>query len=81
MGSEMCIRDRVYMDFQNKLKQDEDKYLEVNLDLITDTLDKPLSNYGASYEKIYQKVNQDTVWVYYYLNFPSTNNANRFFMD
>lgn len=77
----VSTRDQVYMDFQNKLKQDEDKYLEVNLDLITDTLDKPLSNYGASYEKIYQKVNQDTVWVYYYLNFPSTNNANRFFRD
>lgn len=75
------VKDESYVQFMEKKEQNPDAYKEVNLNLMDGTVGKPLSNYGASYEKVYFKADQETVWAYYYLKFSSTAEASRFFAD
>lgn len=75
------VKDTAYADFMQKLQENPSAYKEVNLNLMNDTVGKPLSNYGASYEKVFYKPDSETVWVYYYLKFNSTLEASRFFED
>lgn len=74
-------KDPSYVSFLEKRKQDPERYKEVNLNRIDAVVGKPLSNYGASYEKVYFKPDQETVWVYYYLKFASVREASQFFKD
>lgn len=55
---------------------------EVDLYRLTSNLPMKLSDYGASYQKVfYQSSGAANAWVYYYLRFDSAENANRFFVD
>ncbi|MCQ2550301.1 MAG: hypothetical protein MJ134_09730 [Lachnospiraceae bacterium] len=51
-------------------------YNEVNL-----SADLSLSNYGASYEKVFVRTTSGNTWVYYYLKFVNAAWADRFFED
>lgn len=75
------VKDESYVQFMENKEQNPEAYKEVNLNLIDGTVGKPLSNYGASYEKVFFKADQETVWAYYYLRFSSTADASRFFAD
>ena len=75
------VKDESYVQFMENKEQNPDAYKEVNLNLIDGTVGKPLSNYGASYEKVFFKADQETVWAYYYLKFSSTADASRFFAE
>lgn len=75
------VKDKSYMQFMEDAKNNPDAYREVNLNLVDGTVGKPLSNYGATYEKIYFKPDSETVWAYYYLKFASTAEASRFFEE
>ena len=75
------VKDENYVQFMENVKQNPDNYKEINLNLIDKTVGKPLSNYGASFEKVYFKADQETVWAYYYLKFASTAEASKFFQD
>ena len=75
------VKDESYVQFMENAKQNPENYKEINLNLIDKTVGKPLSNYGASFEKVYFKADQETVWAYYYLKFASTAEASIFFQD
>ena len=75
------VKDEIYVQFMENAKLNPDNYKEINLNLIDKTIGKPLSNYGASFEKVYFKADQETVWAYYYLKFASTAEASKFFQD
>lgn len=75
------VQDTLYQKFLELQQQEPNNYKEVNLGLIDKTVGKPLSNYGASYEKVYYKPDGENIWVYYYLNFTSALEASRFFKD
>ena len=75
------VKDKSYIDFMDESKKNPNAYKEVNLNLIDSTVGKPLSNYGATYEKVYFKPDSETVWAYYYLKFNSTAEASRFFEE
>ena len=75
------VKDESYVHFMGELEKAPSNYKEVNLNIYDENLNKPLSNYGATYEKVYFKPDSDTVWAYYYLKFNSTVEAGRFFAD
>lgn len=55
---------------------------EVDLYRIADNLPRKLSEYGASYQRVfYQAAGSGNAWVYYYLKFESPQMANLFFQD
>lgn len=55
---------------------------EVDLYRIADNLPRKLSEYGASYQRVfYQAAGAGNAWVYYYLKFDSAQLANLFFQD
>jgi len=55
---------------------------EVDLQRITANLPRKLSEYGASYQRVfYQSAGSSNAWVYYYLKFDSPQLANLFFKD
>lgn len=62
--------------------QDIPHVAEVDLYRIANNLPMKLSEYGASYQKVfYQSSGSANAWVYYYLRFDSPENANKFFLD
>ena len=75
------VEDKLYMEVLELSTMYPEDYKEVNLNLIDETVGKPLANYGATYEKVYYKPNHDTIWAYYYLKFASSLEASRFFRD
>lgn len=75
------VKDKLYLEFLELNAESPENYKEVNLNLIDETVGRPLANYGATYEKVYYKPNQDTIWAYYYLKFSSSLEASRFFKD
>lgn len=75
------VEDRLYMELLELCTMYPEDYKEVNLNLIDETVGKPLANYGATYEKVFYKPNHDTIWAYYYLKFASSLEASRFFRD
>lgn len=75
------VKDSEYQKFLGNMEKNPQQYKEVNLSLIDKNLKKPLSSYGATYEKVYFKPDSENVWVYYYLKFSSTLEAGRFFED
>lgn len=72
------VSEDVYRRFQNRLGSFAGgfNYNEVNL-----SADLALSNYGASYEKVFVRTTSGNTWVYYYLKFVNSAWADRFFED
>lgn len=75
------VKDKEYQQFLAKMEQNPEQYKEVNLSLVDKKVKAPLSSYGATYEKVYYKPDNENIWVYYYLKFSSTLEAGRFFKD
>lgn len=58
------------------------EFAEVDLSLIAPGFSQPLSDYGAGIQRVfYQSAGASNAWVYYYLSFNSSEQANRFFLD
>lgn len=75
------VKDKLYQEFLELSAAYPEDYKEVNLNLIDETIGKPLTSYGATYEKVYYKPDRNTIWIYYYLKFASSFEASRFFRD
>lgn len=75
------VKDAEYQQFLAKEEQNPEQYKEVNLSLVDKKVKAPLSSYGATYEKVYYKPDNENIWVYYYLKFSSALEAGRFFKD
>ena len=75
----VMVTDKSYQQFMENVKENPQKYKEANLDLVDRNLGVPLRNFGATYEKIYFKTSQNSVWAYYYLKFASSADAARYF--
>lgn len=80
-----------YNAFMQRVQEETDKKnngqpysvtTEVDLYRIADNLPRKLSEYGASYQRVfYQAAGAGNAWVYYYLKFDSAQLANLFFQD
>lgn len=72
------VSEDVYRRFRNRQGSfaGGSNYNEVNL-----SADLSLSNYGASYEKVFVRTTGGNTWVYYYLKFVNSAWADRFFED
>lgn len=58
------------------------EFAEVELSLMVPGFSQPLSDYGAGVQRVfYQAAGASNAWVYYYLSFSSSEQANRFFHD
>ena len=75
----VMVTDKSYKQFMENVKDNPQKYKEVNLDLVDRNLGVPLRNFGATFEKIYFKTSQNSVWAYYYLKFASSADAAHYF--
>ena len=75
------VKDSEYQQFLADAKQNPEQYREVNLSLVDKKVKTPLSSYGATYEKVYYKPDNENIWVYYYLKFSSVLEAGRFFKN
>ncbi len=80
-----------YNDFMQRAAEEEARkhnglaysvVTEVDLQRMVANLPRKLSEYGASYQRVfYQSAGSSNAWVYYYLKFDSPQLANLFFQD